>query len=337
MLNECIMTNTLKPKFSDPTPKSRRQLLAVGILGLLSPASTAGFSDLDEKIELSSKEIVGMAADEITDIHQHTHYAGRRDGTLVAHQRTLGVTRTVLLPAGSQLGLDADCGGNQSVMELAKQFRHEFVYFANEVPNLPEAKEVIEKYIKLGACGIGEQKFPVDCDSSAMELIAQIADHYQVPVLLHFQHNKYNTNFLRFHKMLENYPRVNFIGHAQTFWGNIDLNHKQEVLYPKGAVTKGGYTDKLLRDYPNMYGDLSAGSALNAMTRDESHAREFLIRHKSKLLYGSDCDDQIGASSNCSGAEMMKFVKRMVRDRSDLNAILSGNAKQIIPMGRSLR
>ena len=57
--------------------------------------------------------------------------------------------------------------------------------------------------------------------------------------------------------MLEKYPTVNFIGHAQTWWANIDKNHAdQSCLYPKDPVTAGGITDRLLSDYPNMYGDL---------------------------------------------------------------------------------
>jgi predicted TIM-barrel fold metal-dependent hydrolase len=271
---------------------------------------------------------------EVIDIHQHTHYAARTDETLLDHQRTMGVTRTVLLPAGSKLGLDADCYGNDSVVELAKQYPREFVFFANEVPDIPEAKAVLEKYLKMGACGIGEQKFPVDCDSPAIELVAQIARHFHVPVLLHFQHNKYNTNFLRFHKILEKYPQVNFIGHAQTWWGNIDKNHTQEVLYPKGPVTPGGYTDHLLSDYPNMYGDLSAGSGLNALQRDEDHARQFLLRHRKKLMYGSDCDDHVGAGAKCSGAQCLAEVRRLVTDQKALKDILSGNAKRVIPMNR---
>ena len=55
-----------------------------------------------------------------------------------------------------------------------------------------------------------------------------------------------------------------------------------------------GYTDRLLSDYPNMYGDLSAGSGLNALTRDEDFARDFLIRHRDRLLFGSDCNDRDG-------------------------------------------
>lgn len=269
--------------------------------------------------------------EEVIDIHQHTHYAGRSDEALVAHQRAMGVTRTVLLPAGSKLGLDADCYGNDSVVNLAKQYPNEFVYFANEVPDLPEAKAVLEKYLKRGACGIGEQKFPVDCDSPAIHKVAEIAGHFRVPVLLHFQHNKYNTNYLRFHTVLEKYPKVNFIGHAQTFWGNIDANHKQEVLYPKGPVTPGGYTDRLLSDYPNMYGDLSAGSGLNALQRDEEHARAFLLRHRKKLMYGSDCDDTVGSGDKCSGSQCLATLRRLVTDPDQLKDILAGNAKRVIP------
>src|SRR5262245_61455199 len=93
----------------------------------------------------------------VIDIHQHTHYWGRSDVDLIRHQRALGVTKTVLLPAGSKFGLEADCYGNDSVLALAKKYPKEFVFFANEVADLPEARPVIEKYLKAGAIGIGEQ------------------------------------------------------------------------------------------------------------------------------------------------------------------------------------
>ena len=40
------------------------------------------------------------APEPVIDIHQHTDYAGRTDEQLIAHQRTMGVTHTILLPAG---------------------------------------------------------------------------------------------------------------------------------------------------------------------------------------------------------------------------------------------
>ena len=34
----------------------------------------------------------------VIDFHQHTHYLGRSDADLVAHQRKLGVAKTVAAP-----------------------------------------------------------------------------------------------------------------------------------------------------------------------------------------------------------------------------------------------
>ena len=48
-------------------------------------------------------------------------------------------------------------------------------------------------------------------------------------------------------------------------------------------------TDKLLADYPNIYGDLSANSGRNALARDPEFTAAFLARHRSKLMFGSDC------------------------------------------------
>jgi predicted TIM-barrel fold metal-dependent hydrolase len=272
-----------------------------------------------------------LGADEpVIDIHQHTPYSKRTADELAAHQRNMGITRTVLLPAGSKLALAAGAGGNDECIALQKRFPEEYVLFANEAPDLEQARRVLEKYLKRGALGIGEQKFPVDCDGKEMQLVASIAAEFGVPVLMHFQHEAYNFHIERFHKMLEKYPRVNFIGHAQTWWGNIDKNHEQAVMYPKGKVTPGGITDRLLSDYPNMYGDLSAGSGLNALRRDEDHAREFLRRHQGKLMYGSDCSDSVGEGEKCSGSQQLAMVRRLVEDAGARRKILSGNAVRVM-------
>ena len=244
----------------------------------------------------------------------------------------MGITKTILLPAGRKYGLAADAGGNDVCVALCRRFPGEFVFCANELPDIPETRAEITRYLKLGAVGIGEQKFPVDADSSPIHLIAQIAMEFQVPVLLHFQHETYNLHFERFYKILEKYPRVNFIGHAQTWWSNIDKNQVEPALYPKGKVTAGGITDRYLRDYANMYGDLSAGSGLNALTRDEDHAREFLKRHQDKLLYGSDCNDKFGAGEKCSGSQQLATVRRLAPDNKAVRKMLYENAARIFKL-----
>src|SRR3954468_16066477 len=270
-------------KSSDPT--SRRLFLAASA-GCLAELAATAKEDL-----------------RVLDIHQHTDYGHRTDDQLIAHQRKMGVTKTILLPSGYKQTPGLELGGNETCVNLVRSHPKEFVRFANELPDIPTARESIEKWLKSGALGIGEQKFHVDCDSSYMQLVAQIAREHGVPVLMHFQHETFNLHIERMHTMLEKFPTVNFIGHAQTWWANIDRNCDQVTMYPKGKVTPGGITDRLLSDYPNMYGDLSAGSGLNSMLRDEDHAREFLKRHQEKLMFGSDCTDTLGEGNKCLGAQ----------------------------------
>ena len=265
----------------------------------------------------------------IIDIHQHTNYSGRSDAELIAHQREMGISKTVLLPAGSKYGLAAGAGGNDTVVAIARQYPKEYVFFANELPDIPETRPVLEKYLKAGARGIGEQKFMVDADSRAVAMVAEIAAEFGVPMLLHFQFGRYNPAS-RTSQDPGELPEVNFIGHAQTWWGNIDKNHNQAELYPKGPVTPGGITDRLLRDYPNMFGDMSAGSGLNSMLRDEDHARGFFARHQDKLLFGSDCSDRKANGPDCLGSNIIAAIRRLAPGKAVERKILYGNAPKVI-------
>ncbi len=310
---------------------SRREFLAG--TSLLLVGSTLPLWSADESKKSKTESII--------DIHQHTNYGGRTDEQLLAHQRAMGITTSILLPSGRPLdvpsthggksnGLAAKCLGNESVLAMAKQFPGEFVFGANEITDLPEARDELEKYLKLGAVIIAEQKFGVDCDSKASHAIAELAQEYKVPVLLHFQHEMYNLHFERFHTMLEKFPKVNFIGHAQTWWANIDKDHAdQKVLYPKTKVTPGGLTDRLLSDYPNMFGDLSAGSGLNALIRDEEHTHGFLERHQDKLVYGSDCVDTIGRGPGCQGAQTIAAIRRLAPSKKIERKLLFENASKL--------
>lgn len=316
-------------EYNDKSPLSRRGFLAS--TGVLLAGSVLGLDRTDD----------GTDEEPIIDIHQHTDYMGRTDEQLVAHQKKLGATMTILLPAGTPAfgfsthlgttnGLQAQCSGNEACFALTKKHPDAFRFGANEVPDLPGAIEEIEKYLKLGAPIIGESKFGLECDDPAMQAIYQLARQYRVPVLMHWQYTMFNFDFHRFHTMLEKYADVNFIGHAQTWWANIDKNHTdQNILYPKTKVTAGGITDEFLTRYPNMYGDMSAGSGLNALLRDEDHARGFMERHQDKLLYGSDCLDADGHGSNCQGAQTIAAIRRLAPTKAIERKLLYDNAKKL--------
>lgn len=252
----------------------------------------------------------------------------------------MGATTTVLLPAGRSVktpsthdgvsnGLQAEALGNEPCYRFARAHRGAYRFGANEVPDLPDATKEIEAWLRRGAVIIAEQKFGVECDSPAMQRIYAVAQEHRVPVLMHWQSDMYNYGFDRFHTMLAKFPRVNFIGHAQTWWGNIDRNHDQKVMYPKGPVTPGGLTDRYLSDYANMFGDLSAQSGQNALTRDEDFTRDFLARHQDKLLFGSDCSDSDGAGPKCIGATTIGIVRRLAPSKAVERKLLYENARRL--------
>ena len=275
------------------------------------------------------------AAEPIIDIHQHTNYVGRSDDDLIRHQQTMGVTTTVLLPAGRYFGLDAQCGRNDSVEAIAKKHPRQFVFFANEMPFLREADAEIRRYLNRGALGIGEQKFRVLADSAYLDRMAGIAKDFDVPILLHFWDGDYNMELERFHKVLERFPTVNFIGHAQSWWGHIDKNHNPKNIYPKGKVTPGGLTDRWLADYPNIFGDLSAGSGLNALRRDPEFTPEFLQRHQGKLLFGSDCPDNEGRGASCQGAQILATIRGNSGSKTVERKILFENARKLLRLNQT--
>lgn len=322
---------------------SRREFIIKNSVAGLGAALTMGIVPSLLANSLNQTEGIDLrnAAEPIIDIHQHTDYSGRANDLLIPHQRAMGVTKTILLPAGRPLsygstyygfsnGLQAKATGNEVCYQFAKDHPGEFIFGANEVPDMPGAVQEIEKYLKLGAPVIGELKFGLDCDSSAMQSIYELAQTYKVPVLMHWQHNIYNRGIERFHTMLKKYPKVNFIGHAQTWWADIDKDHTDpNVLYPKGSVTKGGLTDRLLSEYSNMFGDLSAGSGLGSLTRDEDHTRGFLERHQDKLLFGSDCSDSTGTGNTCLGASIIPAIRKLSPSRAIERKILYENAKNL--------
>lgn len=277
---------------------SRRRFLAASAFALFSGPALA-------------QRLAGTVRDPIIDVHQHVLYDGRPDQQLIEHQRTMGATLSVLLPSGDR-GPGHTGGSNESdeVYALAKRLPDEFVFFANEISDHPNAVPSIEKQLKAGAIGIGEQKFLVDCDSIHMDRIAEVARDYGVPILMHFS-QRYNRGFERFHRMLEKHSSVTFIGHATTWWGNIDKNYQERSSYPDGPVTSGGLTDQYLSDYANCYADVSANSGYTAFARDEEHARDFIVRHQDKLIFGSDCHDSTGTAPECIGARTLALFRKL--------------------------
>jgi len=296
----------------------RRSVLVLGYGGISQTAAAATGTD---------------SVEPIVDIHQHLSYAGRTNDVLIAHQAAMGVTTTVLMPSGDR-GPDhpGGSGEHEAVLALSRAFPMKFVFFANEVPTLADARQSLERQLRKGAIGIGEQKFRVDCDSPEMVMVAEVAREFDVPILLHFSHGLYNRRFERFHRMLERFPTVNFIGHSGAWWANIGKDYVEGIDSPRGPVNAGGLTDRYLRDYPNCFADLSAETGYRAIIRDEAHYREFMRRHQDQLVFGSDCDDGVGRAPLCTGARTIAAIRRLAPSKDIERKILHGNSRRLLKL-----
>jgi predicted TIM-barrel fold metal-dependent hydrolase len=154
---------------------------------------------------------------------------------------------------------------------------------------------------------MGEIKYHLALDSPEMRRLYDISAELQAPVMMHIQNFPhfpgelpYNTGYPQFDKILKVYPKTIFIGHADLFWANISADVPTDRGYPAGPIEPGGLTDRWLSDFPNLYADLSANSCNNALSRDPAFTRDFLVRHRAKLIFGSDCSCTDGNGAGVS-------------------------------------
>jgi hypothetical protein len=119
-----------------------------------------------------------------------------------------------------------------------------------------------------------------------------------------------------FESVLKANPKTMFIGHAGAVWANVSADFKNDAAYPSGPIVRGGVTDRLLGQYANLYGDLSANSGNNMLSRDADFTRDFLQRHQDKLMFGSDCfcSDGRGGGMNQGNPASRMFGKCIARE-----------------------
>jgi len=221
----------------------------------------------------------------VFDLHFHLR---EEPAANIAHLDGAGITNANLLTR-------ATAGARVTAVQAAAPGR--FTWFCSADPSRPESIEALTRSVKAGARGFGEMKYHLAANGVEFRRAYALAAEMKVPILIHFQdvdhfenEGTWGSGFARdFERILKTYPNTTFIGHADAFWANVSADYHNEAAYPSGPIVRGGITDKLLGDYPNLYGDLSANSGNNMLSRDPEYTADFLRRHQSKLLFGSDC------------------------------------------------
>ena len=233
------------------------------------------------------------------------------------------IDKAILLPLCSSEGRNLLIT-SEDTYTVCQSFKDRFYWFCGLDPRMVYNSEdsdlgyLINHYKSLGAKGVGELTANLYTDEPLMDNLFFHCQQCDMPVIIHISPApgvSYGIvdeiGLPRLEKTLKKYPKLKIIGHSQPFWAEIsaDLTEEKRNTYPSGKV-KEGRLFNLLRDYENLYCDLSAGSGLNAMTRDKESAVRFLTEFQDKVMFGTD----ICAPSNAHHIALSEFYDNLYFD-----------------------
>lgn len=190
----------------------------------------------------------------------------------------------------------------EEVLEICGQYPDRLIPFCNLDPrfltNSPQAdfRPLLRAYRELGCRGVGEYipNLPFD-DPLNLNLFRQV-EEVGLPLTFHLAHRIgglygcYDDPGLpRLERVLQACPNLVFLSHSQVFWAEIGVLDSPDERggYPRGPVREGRVVE-LMRRYPNLHGDLSAGSGYNAISRDPEFGYRFLEEFQDRLYFGTD-------------------------------------------------
>ena len=221
-----------------------------------------------------------------------------------------GIAMGVLLPCAIPDGMHF-VQSNEDILDYAEAHPTRFIPFCNLDPRLlfndPDANftYLMDYYRERGCKGIGEMTANLPFSDPRVRNLFRYAERKRFPVTIHIGTQNGKTYGLidqcglpGLEAILQECPELRILGHSQAFWSHIsgDVNEQTWAGYPKGKVAPGGRIPELMRKYPNLLGDLSAGSGCNALARDPDFACEFLDEFQDRLFFGTDvcrpCNDK---------------------------------------------
>lgn len=267
---------------------------------------------------------------------------------LLPHYDNLNIEMGVLLPLVSSEGQSAPMT-SESCKFLADQHPDRFIWFCNVDPRVGANKKnfdlsfYLNHYKSLGAKGLGELTSQFYADDPMIDNLFYHCAQCDLPVTIHISPEFGNGYGLvdelglpRIEKMLKKHKDLKLIGHSQPFWAEIsgDLTLEKRNSYPTGKVTEGTLS-RLMREYGNLYCDLSAGSGANAMMRDPEFAARFMEEFSDRILYGCD----ICEKSNSHPYKFDAFLDQMRTDgmlsQETYYKFVRGNAIKLLKLQES--
>jgi len=246
------------------------------------------------------------------DIHVHTRQIPgfERRGKpayatpehLIKRYDEIGVEKAVLLP-----GVSPECAyvpqSNEEILQIVETHPQRFIPFCNVDPraltNSADAPldGILGYYRDQGCKGIGEVTANLPFLHPLMQNLFKHVEAVGIPLTFHIAcriggiYGIYDDPGLpQLEATLQRFPKLKFFAHSQSFWAEMGRlqTPADRGGYPDYPIEEEGVVPKFLRRYENLYGDLSAGSGCNALSRDSDYAVGFLTEFQDRLFFGTD-------------------------------------------------
>ncbi|MDF2670422.1 MAG: putative TIM-barrel fold metal-dependent hydrolase [Paenibacillus sp.] len=223
-----------------------------------------------------------------------------------------------------------------SCLEFYRQHPDKFVLGYAPDPRLPESIHRLEAAIELyGVRVCGEFMLRMMYDNPDALKLFRFCGKRGLPVIVEVNYGVgkvngqaepwadywYGGGIDTFERAIRACPDTTFLGHGPGFWAHIADDEGYRLSnYPKGEIIRGGRIVDMMRSYPNLYCDLSAGSGLNALERNPQFATEFLLEFQDRCLYGRDT----------FGNEHQQYLNSLGLPEEVLRKIYAGNASRLV-------
>ena len=224
-----------------------------------------------------------------------------------------GIEKGVLLPIVSpEIYLPQS---NEDILEMAERYPDRLIPFCNIDPraltNSVDAPldRLLRYYRDQGCKGLGEVMLNVPMMDPMVQNLFKHAQDVGLPVIFDGS-DQVGGDFGLYDDLglpqlehtLQKFPKLVMLGHGPVFWseiGRLETPAQRKTVFrpdgeqvgwqpPGGPIKEEGVVPKLLRRYPNLYGDLSDPSPWNALARDTDYGPKFLDEFQDRLLFGTD-------------------------------------------------
>ena len=216
---------------------------------------------------------------------------------MIPHLEELGIEKGVLMSSGES-GLPF--GTNKANRKICSQFPDRYAWMCNISPKGKEpVYDRLARFKAEGAIGIGELTYNRKLTDPFLQEVFAAAEKLDMPVTMHMSPEEGysygvvdDPGLLMLEEVLRKFPKLKILGHSQTFWIEMSADAPRDKegrnSWGDGPVIPGGRVPELFENYPNLYGDLSANSAGQAIMRDEAFGLAFLEKYADRLFFATD-------------------------------------------------